>query len=857
DNFFDLGGHSLMATRLLSRIREAFQADLPLRALFDAPVLSQLAQEVDAERARARQMEVPPLVAVPRESHPPLSFGQERLWFLEQLSPGSAAYNVPAALRLRGPLNVPALLGALRAAVDRHESLRTTFGTAAGRPVQVIAPSLDVQVPLIDLGALPEAEREAAALALARAETRTPFRLDRGPLVRSLLLRLGGEDHVLVLTVHHIVSDEWSMNVLTGELAALYSGVAVSQLPPLPVQYADYAQWLRGWLQGEVLERELAWWRQALAGAPTVLDLPTDRPRPAVQSFRGTRQTVEWPGGLLPAIAAYSRSQGATVFMTLLAAFQALLGRYTGQSDLLVGSTIAGRSRIELEGLIGFFVNSLVLRGTLDWNAGFRDLLAQVRERTLGAYAHQDLPFERIVEELQPQRDLSRSPLFQVVFQLQNAAAGRAPELPGLAVSPLAADSETAKLDLVLTLAESEQRLVGNWSYITDLFDAATVRRLTDHLRTLLEGALADPRRRLGELPLLCVPERQQLLTEAEAGVEVEKGPCLHQLFTAQALRSPASTAVSFEGEALTYAELERRTNQLARHLRRLGVVRGSRVGLSVERSLATVAGVLGILKAGAAYVPLDPTYPKDRLDFALADSGVRILLTEERLAADRDRIEEESGEPFESGATGADVAYVIYTSGSTGRPKGVLVRHFNAVRLFTATEEWFRFGPSDVWTLFHSIAFDFSVWELWGALLYGGRLVVVPFRVSRSPGEFHGLLRRERVTVLNQTPSAFRQLIRADEAAGEERLAGLRWVVFGGEALARASLSPWFERSGDERPRLVNMYGITETTVHVTWRPLFKEDLAAGSVIGRPIPDLSLTLVDARMEPVPIGVPG
>ena len=452
-----------------------------------------------------------------------------------------------------------------------------------------------------------------------------------------------------------------------------------------------------------MLERQLAYWRDDLKGAPTVLELPTDRPRPAVQSFRGRREPLWWPGDLLPAVAALSRREGATVFMTLLAAFDVLLGRYTGQRDFLVGSTIAGRGRIELEGLIGFFVNSLVLRGTLDWSGGFRALLAGVRERTLGAYANQDLPFERIVEHLQPQRDLSRSPLFQVVFQLQNAGAGAA-EVPGLTLSPIGADSETSKFDLVLTLAETAGGLWGNWSYSTDLFDAATLRRMTDHLRSLLEAAVAEPQRSLGELPLLSGAERQQLLIEGgEAGPEAGESPGLHEIFEAWAARSPEVVAVSFEGETLSYGELDRRANQLARHLRRLGVTRGSFVGLCVERSLDTVLGVLGILKSGAAYVALDPAYPRDRLDFAIADSGVEVVLTQERLAADRERIAAESGDPLESAAAGSDIAYVIYTSGSTGRPKGVLVRHGNVVRLFTATREWFDFGPSDVWTLFHS----------------------------------------------------------------------------------------------------------------------------------------------------------
>ncbi|HXO18854.1 MAG TPA: amino acid adenylation domain-containing protein, partial [Thermoanaerobaculia bacterium] len=812
DDFFALGGHSLMGTRLVSRLRDAFEVEVPLRGLFEAPTVALLAFRIEAASWGERSPQPPPFQAVPWQQAPPLSFAQERLWFLAELDPGSAAYNISAAFRLAGALDLTALALAFQEIVRRHEVLRTTFGSADGRPVQVIDPRATVSLPLLDLSGMLEAGRTAEVERLAAAETLRPFDLLRGPLLRVLLLRLSAREHAGLFVLHHIVSDAWSLGILVEEVAALYGAFVVgrpSPLPELPIQYIEYAVRQREWLAGEVLEAQIAYWKKELAGVPEVLELPADRPRPPLRTGRGASQPVSLPGTLLGELGAFGQRRGATLFMALLAGFQALLHRYTDQWDIVVGSPIANRTRTEVEGLIGLFVNTLALRGRVSDAATAQELLAGVRTTALSAYAHQDLPFEKLIEELRVERSLRYSPLFQVVFVLQNAPLEPL-DLPGLILSPLDLPVTQAKFDLTLTLAETAAALAGSIEYSTDLFEAATVRRLIGHLQVLLEGMAADGERRVAELPLLTAGERHQLVAGWSEG-PAEALFCLHQRFAAQAAARPGAVAVRCGEESLTYGELDRRANRLARFLAGAGVLPGELVGLCLDRSLEMVVAILAVLKAGGAYLPLDPTYPPERLAFSLADSRVRVLVTEERLEglagqgpihvvrvdADRKLIARESGESLSLAVAPEMPAYVIYTSGSTGRPKGVEVSHASVARLFTATEPWFGFGADEVWTLFHSYAFDFSVWELWGALLYGGRLVVVPYLVSRSPEAFYGLLDRERVTVLNQTPSAFRQLVWAEG----EALAGalpdlaLRWVVFGGEALELQSLAPWFAR--------------------------------------------------------------
>ncbi|HEX7240343.1 MAG TPA: amino acid adenylation domain-containing protein, partial [Longimicrobiaceae bacterium] len=733
----------------------------------------------------------------------------------------------------------------------------------------MVHPPAPVPLPVLDLRGLPGAEREAQADRLAEEEALRPFDLERGPLLRGTLLRLDEEGHVLLFTLHHVISDGWSMQVLVREVSALYDG---EPLLELPVQYADYAVWQRAWLSGETLDAQIGYWKQRLAGAPPLLEIPTDRPRRTGQSALAASRHFAISPELSRELRALSRREGATLFMTTLAAWQVLLARYAGQEDVVVGSPISGRNRQEVEGLIGFFVNMLALRADLGGDPTWAELLGRVRETALGAYEHQDLPFERLVEELGAERSLTHTPVFQVTFALQRSGAEGRLSLGDLELAPFGSGAGVAKFDLGLALADEPESLAGTLAYKGALFEAETIARMAGHLEVLLEAMAAEPRRRLSEVSLLRRVERAQVLEAWNATPAAFPQACVHELFAEQAACTPNAIAIVSGNASLTYAELERRANRLAHHLRRRGVGPEARVAVCAERSAELVVALLAVLKSGGAYVPVDPAYPAERLAYLLEDSGCAAVLVQEHLRellgdATVDVLGLESALAETGGgdaAPGVEVdpqnaAYVIYTSGSTGRPKGVVVTHGNVTRLFAATQPWFGFGAEDVWTLFHSYAFDFSVWEIWGALLHGGRLVVVPWQTSRDPEAFHDLLARERVTVLNQTPSAFHQLNAADEQIGDAAELALRWVVFGGEALEPGSLRGWMGRHGEESPRLVNMYGITETTVHVTYRLLGWADVEAGdgSPVGEPIPDLGVRVLDRWGEPAPVGVPG
>ncbi|MBW8875034.1 MAG: amino acid adenylation domain-containing protein, partial [Acidobacteria bacterium] len=882
ESFFELGGHSLLATQVVSRLRQAFGVELPVRALFEAPTVEALARRIDAATGQERRSLLPPIVPLPRDPEGlPLSFAQERLWFLDRLQPGSIQYNIAHALRVLGGLDIAALAAALAGVVQRHEVLRSRFASGPwGEARQVAAPSLEVDLPLCDLGALPPPAREREAMRLAREEARRPFDLATGPLLRARLLRLGGE-HLLLLSLHHVVSDGWSAGILVREVAALYAAArsgGTSPLPAMRIQYADFAAWQRGWLAGEAGRTQLDFWRHQLAGIPAMVDLPADRPRPAVQSFRGASRPLAVPAGLARRSLALARRRDVTPFMALFAAFAALVHRLSGQPRFLVGSPIANRNRPEIEGLVGFFTNTLILTSDLSGTPRWSELLRGVRETALAVYEHQDLPFERLVEELAPERSLAHTPLIQVVFALQNVPVERMESADGaLRFVPAAVDSGAAKFDLTLSLTELEGELAGDFEYATDLFDAVTVERWGGALLRLLEAMVEQPEAPVLAASLLSSRERQQLLVEWSGPAEplwerVETGEILglHERFAAQAERTPEVPAVHWQGERLSYGELNGWAERLACGLEALGVEPGSRVALRLERSAGMVAAILGVLKAGCAYVPIDPQQPRERVAFVLEDTGAPVLVVDaegEEPVAGWDGRVVTLAELAAAGGTDARrragtpadwPAYVIYTSGSTGQPKGVVVSHGNVARLFATTQGRFGFGPSDVWTLFHSYAFDFSVWELWGALLHGGRLVVVPYEVSRWPERFHALLAAEGVTVLNQTASAFRQLlgVELEREAGELSL--LRWVIFGGEALDPRTLGPWVARHGVEQPGLVNMYGITETTVHVTFRRLGEAEVLGGeSLIGEPLRDWSVHVLDARGEPVPLGVAG
>ncbi|HEU5382322.1 MAG TPA: amino acid adenylation domain-containing protein, partial [Ktedonobacteraceae bacterium] len=829
-------------------------------------------------RLQAENVKLTPTQIIPHREHTgpvPLSFAQQRLWFLHQLEPDNAFYNICRAFFLTGALDTPVLKQCLDEIVRRHEALRTTFLDIEGRPFQLIAPTLRLSLPVIDLEALSAMEQASEVDRFSLQEACQAFDLTRGPLLRVRLFHLGDEEHVILLTLHHSISDGWSMGVFFREFAALYTAYVThtpSPLSDLPVQYADFAVWQREGRQEHLLDEQQSYWRGQLDTLPN-LQLPLDYPRPAVQSFRGAVQHFVLPKTLTKALTALGLREECTLFMVLLAAFQVLLSRYTRQVDIAVGSLVANRRRTELESLIGFFANTLVLRTDLSGDPPFLELLKRVREVTLDAYTHQDVPFERLVEELKPDRDLSRNPLVQVAFSLQNAPAQDL-ELSGLKLKLAVIHTKTAKFDLNLMLSEKPEGLAGALEYNTDLFDASTISRLRTHFQTLLEGIVASPERPLSRLSLLTEAERHALTPRKHSQAASTPRACLHHLFEEQVQKIPDAIALVHEDHHLTYHQLNQHANRLARRLQTLGVGPEVRVGICVERSFEMIIGIVAILKAGGSYVPLDPDYPSERLVFMLADASISILLTQQRhlLALPEHAVqgvslvdiheslaEEASTATPVSEVRVANAAYVIYTSGSTGAPKGTVISHGNVARLLDVTQQWFRFHEQDIWTLFHSYAFDFSVWELWGALRYGGKLVIVPYLVSRSPQEFYQLLYEEQVTVLNQTPTAFSQLVHAEELSTQQWSLALRFVIFGGEALNFASLQSWFQRHGDRSPQLVNMYGITETTVHVTGYLLTTEDVIRGSssIIGRTLPDLQEYVLDQHLDLVPVGIPG
>ncbi|WP_141554442.1 non-ribosomal peptide synthetase, partial [Xenorhabdus kozodoii] len=875
DNFFELGGHSLLAVQLAARVRQTLARELPLQTLFEQPVLMPLAQTL-ADTSTTTQITIP----VADRSQPlPLSFAQQRLWFLGQLDPAaSLAYHIPMALRLTGQLHRRALTDALDHLVARHESLRTRFGLVAGQPCQHIDPAeTGFTLSYQDLRPLAPEVQDNRIAELTALDAQTPFDFTQGSLLRGHLLQLADEEHLLLLTQHHIISDGWSIGVLLHELSELYRALLAGQdtpLAPLPIQYADYTVWQRHWLQEATLIAQRDFWCTQLAGAPALLTLPTDRPRPAVQSYVGGQIPVHFDARLLASLKKLGQRHNATLFMTVLSAWSLVLNRLSGQEDIVIGTPIANRPHQELEGLIGFFVNTLALRITFRDDLSVADLLAQVREQTLAAYAHQDLPFEQVVEALQPERSLSYSPLFQVMLALNNTPRHlslQESRLPDLQLTLVEQAHQSAHFDLTLSLTETETGLAGELAYATDLFDATTIERLAGYLTHVLAAMVSDETQPIATLPMLPASERQQLLEGFNAGqTDFPQEALIHQGFEAQAAQHPDRIAVVFEAQTLSYGELNRRANRLAHHLMARGVRPDDRVAICVERSLEMVVGLLAVLKAGGAYVPLDPAYPADRLAYILDDAAPVALLTQTTLC---DKLNSElpvvlldtpetlATQPDDNpdvpaqGLTSRHLAYIIYTSGSTGTPKGVMVEHANVIRLLAATQSRFQFDDQDVWTLFHSFAFDFSVWELWGALAYGGRLVIISAECARSPQLFYSLLCREHVTILNQTPSAFRPLISAQDTTAHS----LRCIIFGGEALELHTLAPWVARNPTAQTRLVNMYGITEITVHATYRELTEVDIHSGkgSLIGQPLADLRIYILDPHGHPVPLGVAG
>jgi amino acid adenylation domain-containing protein len=794
----------------------------------------------------------------------PLSFAQQRLWFLHQLEPLSPFYNVPKALRLVGSLDVPALQRTLDSIVARHEVLRTTYEAVDGRPMQMIAADRPAEMAVIDLSTWSAAERDAATERFLKDAVQRPFDLSRDVMLRATLLRLSAQEHILLLNMHHIASDRWSTGILLRELSARYTAFSrgePSPLPELPIQYADFAVWQHEWLQGEVLETQLAYWKTHLEGAPPVLALPTDRPRPSVPTYRGGQVSFWLPKPLTTALKALSDRQGATLFMTLLAAFKALLHRYTAQDRIVVGTPIANRRRVEVEGLIGFFVNTLVLHTDLSGNPSFHELLARVRQVALGAYAHQDLPFERLVEELQPERTLSYHPVVQVMFNYRSDPEDSG-AWPGLAVSLLPRENDSQPFDLLLAIADEPAGLKGSLSYSSDLFDASTMQRLVGHYHMLLEEIIAHPEQPIATLPLLTAAERQQLLVEWNATQQAyPQDVCLQQLFEAQVERAPKAVAVVFEGRQLTYRELNRRANQLAHYLRARGVGPEGLVGLCMERSPAMVVGLLGILKAGGAYLPLDPAYPRARLAFMLADAQAAVLVTERRLReafaayrgtvvcldADGEAIARESEAHVVSPVTAHNLAYVIYTSGSTGRPKGVAIQHASVVNLVAWHRRVYGVLPADRATHLAGLAFDASVWELWPYLVAGASVHLADDATRTSPDRLIAWLSAQGITLCFLPTPLAEAVVDAPWPAGVR----LRALLTGGDRLHR----------GPHQPLpfpLTNHYGPTESTVVTTWAPVTAGTAVdAAPAIGRPIDNTQVYVLDGQLQPVPPGVPG
>nr|WP_323754844.1 non-ribosomal peptide synthetase [Rhodococcus rhodochrous] len=896
DSFVDLGGNSLAATRLVARLSARLGYRVAVPVVFEASSVQELAARVDIDAAGAGAgagAGAARLVARRRPDRVPLSLAQQRMWFLNRLEPHSAVNNIPVAIRLSGRLDIDALQAAVSDVVERHESLRTVYPEIDGVGYQQVLPASDavVEVRPETVGADEVAARVAEAVT-------TGFDVTQQVPIRVRLFSVAPDEHVLVVVVHHISADGYSMGPLTRDVVTAYAARVAGGEPgwvPLEVQYADYTLWQREVLGDEsdpesLMARETDFWKRTLADLPEESTLPSDRPRPAVASYRGASHRLTLDERVRAAIADLARRSGATEFMVVHAALAVLLARLGGNDDITIGTPVAGRGDAALDDLVGMFVNTLVLRTPVEPGASFGDFLDTVRTADLEAFTHADVPFERLVEVLDPPRSQARHPLFQVMLTFQNMPVSQL-ELPELTVSGIDFDAQVAKFDLQVTVADvvdaagDPAGLVVEFNYATELFDPQTVVGVAERFSRILEAVTTDPRVAVGDVPLVTDGELDRILTEWNTlgeSVPVVEPATLAARFDAAVRAHAANAAVTHGETTLTYAELGARANRIARRLVAAGVRPGTLVAVALPRTEDLVVALTAVVLSGGAYLPIDTAHPQDRVRYILDQARPRVILTSDALGdepgadalrgsgiemldvADAQNDDSVSTDPLTDTDRIAspqpdDLAYVIFTSGSTGRPKGVAVTHRNVLTLFANAEPRFGFGPDDVWTLFHSYAFDFSVWELWGPLLYGGRLVVVDYLTSRSPELFAQLVRREGVTVLNQTPSAFYQFDEADRTlAADTAPLALRYVVFGGEALDPARLAGWFDRH-PAGPQLVNMYGITETTVHVSYQPVDRALAKAGaaSAIGRSLPGLDAYVLDRRLHPVPAGVPG
>lgn len=860
DNFFNLGGHSLIATQVISRLRNTLKVELPLRNLFEYPTVAELAQCVEIAFYQQLSRQQKPLLPIPRNNEIPLSFSQASLWFLDRLQPNSPFYNIPIALYITGQLNLAALENSIKEIIQRHEILRTNFTTVAGQPLQVIIPSLNWKLQVISLRDLPENQREIEARRLVNEEARRPFNLEREPLLRATVLQIDETKSILLITLHHIIADGWSIGILVRELAEFYKSSSTHRtpiLPDLPIQYGDFTMWQVQELQRQEIENQLDYWKQQLKNIPSLLELPTDRSRPAIQTFRGAYQSFAISQKLSLALMAYSKRMGITLFMLLLSAFQTLLYRYTGQDDIVVGTPVANRNRQEIEGLIGFFVNILVMRTDLSGDPSFEQVVNRVKEVALQAYAHQNLPFEKLVEVLQPERSLSYAPLFQVMFALDDVLIPSV-ELPNLTVSAYSVETGTAKFDLTLSMENTANGLSGVWEYSTDLFDETTITRMAGHFQILLEGIVANPKQTISTLPLLTEAEQNQLLVEwNDTEADYPKHKCIHQLFEEQTEKSPDAVALVCGYERLTYRELNARANQLAHYLQKLGVESETLVGICVERSPLMVIGLLGILKAGGTYIPLDPSYPQERLVFMLEDAQVSLLLTQQIIFEgllkcsaqvvylDNNKfLAGENTENLISKIQSNSLAYILYTSGSTGKPKGVAVEHRSVVALLSWATEVFTTEQLAGVLASTSFCFDISVFELFVPLSCGGKIILAE-NILHLPT----LPAAQEVTLINTVPSAISELVR-DKGIPD----GVGTVNLAGEALPQQLAQLIYQQNSIEK--VFNLYGPSEDTIYSTYA-LVKRESEKAPPIGRPIYNTQAYILDSQLQPVPIGVPG